>query len=237
MKKCDIVIEVLDSRDIEGTTLKTVEKWAGRRLLRVANKTDLAPKSTLKELESLGVFLLNCKSANLNAERKRVIEFILSKTAQRPLRVMVVGYPNVGKSTMINMLAQRRAARATSVAGTTTNIQWIRISEDILLLDSPGVFSKEENKESLVKKGAINVSSLKNPEFHAYKLAQKCLSDSVLRKWVSEYFDLILDESDAPEKLIEKIAERRKWLLKGGELNTLEASKALLRAFMEAPKH
>lgn len=232
-----MIIEVLDSRNVEGTRLPKLELEAGKkRLFKVVNKSDLASKEIIERLKANNFVLVNSKAANLKKERETLLSAILAHTKKRPLKIFVVGYPNVGKSTIINMLAGRKVARAAPIAGTTINMQWIRIAPDVLLIDSPGVFPAMENKDSLIKKGAMNINSLKDPELHAFKIAQKCISDPVLKKWLSSYFDISIDEKDTPEELLEKIARRRNWLLKGGELNRLEASKALLRALSQAPK-
>lgn len=231
-----MVLEVLDARNVEGTRLPKFELAAGKRLLRIANKADLASDEIISRLDNKGFVLMRSKAKNLEKERKKLLKAILRHTEERPLRIVVVGYPNVGKSTIINLLAGRNAVRAGPVAGTTSNVQWIRVSPEILLIDSPGIFPKMENKDSLIKKGAINIGSLENPEGYAFTLASKCIADEVLRKWLSEYFDISISTEDTPEGLLEKIAKRRNWLLKGGKLNTFEASMALLRAFAKAPK-
>jgi len=231
-----MVLEVLDARNVEGTKLPRFEFVAGKKLLRIANKADLASDEIISRLDDKGFVLMRSKARNLEKERKKLLRAILAHTEERPLRIVVVGYPNVGKSTIINLLARRNAARAGPVAGTTNNVQWIRISPDVLLIDSPGVFPIMENKDSLIKKGAVNISSLKNPEGYAFTLASKCITDQVLRKWLSGYFDISINIEDTPEVLLENIAKRRNLLLKGGKLNTFEASMALLRAFAKAPK-
>ncbi len=236
MKSSNIVLEVLDSRNVEGTKLKKFELEAGKRLFRIVNKADLASKEIISRLVASGFVLVHSKARNLKKEREKLLNAILAHTEQRPLKIFVVGYPNVGKSTIINLLAGKKVARAGPVAGTTNNVQWIRIAPDVMLIDSPGIFPIMENKDSLIKKGAMNVNSLKDPEVHAFKLAQKCITDQVLRKWLSKYFDISINEDDSPEILLETIARRRNWLLKGGELNRLEAAKALLRALSQAPK-
>jgi ribosome biogenesis GTPase A len=236
MKSSNMVLEVLDARNVEGTRLPRFELEAGKRLFRIANKADLASKEIIARLVMNNFVLMYSKAKNLKKEREKLLNAILAHTDKRPLKIFVVGYPNVGKSTIINLLAGKKVARAGPVAGTTSNVQWVRIAEDVLVIDSPGVFPIMESKDSLIKKGAMNVNSLKDVEVHAFKLAQKCITDLVLRKWLSKYFDISIDEKDTPEILLEKIARRRNWLMKGGELNRLEAAKALLRALSQAPK-
>ena len=234
LRKCEVIIEVLDARDLEGTRVRKLEHWAGReRLIKIANKIDLIGNETLKLIDKKEYLPISSKSDHKNKERKKILNAILAKGKERP-RVVVVGYPNVGKSTIINLLAGREVARATPIAGTTTNIQWIRLPYEILLIDSPGVFPEYEKRTELLRKGAINIDGLENFEFYALKVAQKCITDEKLSKWIEKYFDMKL-KSDKPEELIEEIAKRRKLLLKGGALNINEASKALLRAFSKAP--
>lgn len=234
LRKCEIVIEVLDARDLEGTRVRKLEHWAGReRLIKIANKIDLISDEKVKLIDKKEYLPISSKSNNKNKERRNIIDAILAKRKQKP-RILIVGYPNVGKSTIINLLAGREVARATPTAGTTTNVQWIRLPEDILLIDSPGVFPEYEKRTELLRKGALNVEQLESFEFYALKVAQKCITDKELSKWIEKYFDIKL-EDDNPEKLIEKIAKRRKLMLKGGILNINEASKLLLRAFSKAP--
>lgn len=235
LRKCEVVIEVLDARDINETRLRRIEHWAGReRLIKIANKIDLADTKTVSSLDKTEFLPINSKTGDRKKQRDRIIDAILAKGKERP-RVLVVGYPNVGKSTIINLLAGRNVVRATPIAGTTTNIQWIRLPHEILLMDSPGVFPEMEKRDELLRKGALNIEKLENFEYYGLQVAKKCLESSVLRKWLEEYFDIKI-ETNNPEQFIELIAKRRGFMLKGGMLNIVEASKALLKAFSESPK-
>ncbi len=236
LRKCEIVLEILDARDLEGTRVRRLEHWAGReRLIKIANKADLLDKDVREAIDKKEYLVINSKASNREKERKKILDAILEKKREEP-RVLVLGYPNVGKSTIINLLAGREVARATSVAGTTTNIQWIRLPYDILLMDTPGVFPEREERTELLRKGSLNVEQLKDFEYYGLKLAKKCLGDERLRKWVEDYFYIKLEHDDEPGQLLEKIAFRRGWILKGGTANIIEASKALLRGYSEAPK-
>ncbi|MDO8553916.1 MAG: GTPase [Candidatus Micrarchaeota archaeon] len=235
LRKCEIVLEILDARDLDGTRMKRLEHWAGReRLIKIANKCDLLDKSVLDAIDKKEFLRVNSKASNREKERKKILDAILAMKKTEP-RVLVIGYPNVGKSSVINLLAGKEAARAAPIAGTTTNIQWIRLPYDILLMDTPGVFPEREERTELLRKGSINVDRLEDFEFYGLKLAKKCLNDERLSKWLETYFYIKLDR-DTPEELLEKIAKRRGWLLKGGLPNKIEACKALLRGYSEAPK-
>ncbi|MBI4399814.1 50S ribosome-binding GTPase [Candidatus Micrarchaeota archaeon] len=236
LRRCEIVIEVLDARDLQGTRLRDLERWAGReRLIKIANKVDLLDPDALASFDHNEYLPINSKAIHREKERQKIINAIIAKNKKMP-RVVIFGYPNVGKSSIINLLAGRKAAHTSPVAGTTTNIQWIRLNPDILLMDSPGMFQEYETKEELLQKVAVNIDGLEDYEYYGVKLAKKCITDKRLRAWLEGYFDIKVEKSNA-EQLIEKIAKRRNWLLKGGELNLIEACKTLLRAYSrEAPK-
>ncbi len=216
----DVVVEVVDARDPEGTRIEYVEKLAGNKLLIVANKSDLNRTSSYVNV-----------SAKLRT-RKTLLDAIYSKCNKPRIKVLFVGYPNVGKSSLINMLAGKKAAKVSPIAGTTKGPQWVRIDEHIMATDYRGVFPPED-KLSLLLKSAINFE--KDPEYYGYLVAKKVLSDDMLLKWVCDRLDLgdfVGDE----ENFLVRIARRRNLFVKGGQENIAEAAKVLLRLLKESPK-
>ncbi|MFN7990904.1 MAG: GTPase [Candidatus Micrarchaeia archaeon] len=230
----DVIIEVLDARDIPGTRLPIAEKWAGsKRLMVVANKIDLLPEGAgPPKLWNKGMHF-SAKTAGEN-ERWDLIHAIMARTSSRPVRAILVGYPNVGKSSLINMLARRKAARVSAVAGTTKNIQWVNITPDLMLSDYRGLFPGRETEEALVRKGALNVQG--EEEKHAHAFALRALGNKVLRGWLEKRYDVSLAGAKDSEDVLSAIAMRRGWMLKGGVPNLLEACRSLVRAMMEAPE-
>ncbi|MDD5339986.1 MAG: 50S ribosome-binding GTPase [Candidatus ainarchaeum sp.] len=230
----DIIIEVVDARDVQGTRLPAVERMAGsRRLLMVANKTDLLPGGAmLPKLANKG-FTISATTANEN-QRQALIRAIMARTKTRPVRALLVGYPNVGKSTLINMLAHRSVARVSPVAGTTKDIQWINITPDLTISDYRGLFPKKEAKAELVRKGAMDVRG--DEEVHAHPFAERVLRSRVLRSWLERRFDVDLKAAHTSEGILAAIAARRRLFIKGGELNLEEAARLLVRAMKEAPE-
>ena len=230
----DVVVEIVDARDVSGTRLPLAEKWAGsNRLLIVANKADLVlDKSKLTPLSHNGIYVSakdqTAKTCN------EILEAIRKRARTLPARGVVVGYPNVGKSSIINLLAHRKAAKVSPIAGTTTHVQWVRVSEDVLINDYPGVFPKYEKESNLVRKGALNVGD--GVEGPAYRFLMEVISKPNLISWLEKFYDIDLSDAPDPDSILEKIARRRGWLIKGGEPNLDEAARSLVRAMREAPE-
>ncbi|MBI5227651.1 50S ribosome-binding GTPase [Candidatus Micrarchaeota archaeon] len=232
----DLIIEVVDGRNINGTRIPLAEKFSGsKRLLIIVNKLDLiiggAPKAVLPK----GSLYVSAKNPNRD-DRNIIIKAIMEKTHVRPIHAVLVGYPNVGKSTLINLLAKRAAAKVSAVAGTTKDLQWVNITDDLVISDYRGIFPEGENRDALIGKGALNVKG--DPEYYAHKFAEKILRSQKLRKWLETYYDIDLAKANVKysEDLLVLIATRRGFFIKGGIPNQMEASKSLLRSMMEAPE-
>lgn len=155
IKLVDVVIEVRDCRIPISTAHPSVAEWIGSRSRVIAlSRADLTPEAAraawrnhfakqdcpvrfvdakrgrgVKELKKLAIQ----EGAEVNNRRKR------KGLLPRPVRCLVMGYPNVGKSALINKLAGRKTAKSANKPGVTRNFQWIRISETIELLDMPGI--------------------------------------------------------------------------------------------------
>jgi ribosome biogenesis GTPase A len=201
--------------------------------MMVANKVDLLPKgSELSKLQNKGRYF-SAKTADEN-DRWNLIHAIMERTNNRPVRAILVGYPNVGKSSLINMLARRKATKVSSVAGTTKNIQWVNVIPELMLSDYRGLFPSSEPREDLVSKGALNIQG--EEEKFAYAFAEKVLGSPVLKKWLEKEYDIDLSPAKDGEGVLTIIALRRKWLLKGGTPNLEEAARSIVRIMMEAPE-
>jgi len=233
IKEADVVIEVVDARDIKGTRLPIAEKMAGsNRLVIVANKSDLLHKGEIKKLPK-NALLISAKDRS-DIERKKLIMAIMARANKKAVKALLVGYPNVGKSSLINMLARRKATKVSSIAGTTKNIQWVNVDDNLKVIDFRGLFPEKEGRETLVSKGAINVEG--EEEKYAHAFAEKILKNAKLRKWLEKKFDINIASAKTSEEILEIIAKRRNWYIKGGELNITEAAKILVRAMKEAPE-
>jgi ribosome biogenesis GTPase A len=232
--EADVVVEVVDARDIEGTRLRRAEIWAGsNRLLICVNKCDLLPRK--RKIILPGGSAVAISAVDRSGEsRKRLLEAIRKRARKLPARGVIVGYPNIGKSAIINLLAGRKAAKVAPVAGTTTGVQWINVSEDIMISDYPGMYPKMESRDDLIRKGAFDVRQ--DVEVFAVIRAKKALESPLNRRFLAERFSIDMKGIHEPEELLEAIARRRGWLKKGGEPNTEQAASALILALSEAPE-
>jgi ribosome biogenesis GTPase A len=229
IKEANVVVEVVDARDIRGTRLMLAESWAGKKLLIIANKKDLSENAKTPE----NCLLVSAKECDEKC-RKRIISRIMEGIAKRPVKALFIGYPNVGKSSLINMLAKRRAAKVSSVAGTTKNVQWVNVNDELKVTDYRGVYPKGEEHEELMRKGAVNVR--KDSELHAYSFAKRVLESERLREWVGEKFGIDMTGISDEDELFAAIARRRNLVVKGGEFNIEEAARILVRTLREAPE-
>ena len=184
-------------------------------------KIDARSKATLKQINA--VIQEACKE-KIERDRRRGI-------LNRPVRAMVVGIPNVGKSTFINSFAGKAAAKTGNKPGVTKGNQWIRLNKQVELLDTPGIlWQKFEDQEvglKLAFLGSINEDILNKEE-----LAGELVN--FIRKLhpglLSEHYSI--DENDKKEyEVLAAIAESRACLTKGGGFDTARAAKLLLDDF------
>lgn len=229
--KCEIILEILDSRFIEETRNPEIEKLIlakGKRLIYVLNKSDLADVETAKsKAESLGLYpfvlisVVNRKGSSELRERIK-IESKKLKEEHPKTNIGVIGYPNTGKSSIINMLVGRNVARTAPEAGFTKGIQKLKLSENIMILDTPGVIPDKKYSMSDLKKmstqtkiSARNYDKIKQPEFAVNELMKE------YPQVLETYYDIKADGDS--ELLIEK----------SGKFSFLEYSPEKVRVMLE----
>jgi hypothetical protein len=223
----DILLLVLDSRMAQETRNYEIEKKVasyGKPLIYVLNKCDLVDKTIVEQYKRKipnSVFI----SAKFHLGTVLLREKILSTAGRLNLeskvRVGVLGYPNVGKSSLINALKGRGSAKTSSISGFTKHIQKIRTSK-IILLDTPGVIPYKEDdllKHNII--GTIDHNKEKNPDIIAVSLMERF--PGVIEK----YYDVELC-SDKEDTLI-SIAKKRNCVTKGSKPDILRAAKMILK--------
>ena len=232
VKLVDLIIEVIDARIPVSSRNPELDK-IGRNKARVIilNKSDLADDGISRqwakyfEEQGAGCVLMDARNKKGVSEVKKVVaSTCAAKKARdaargiknRPVRAMVAGIPNCGKSTFINTYAGRSAAKTGDRPGVTKGKQWIRMGADLELLDTPGIlWPKFEDKEigsHLAMIGSVNSDILDMGEV-AFEIIEFLKTSYPGR--VSERYSV--DESHDSGKLLEEIAVAKGWLKKGAE--------------------
>ena len=248
VKLVDVVIELLDARAPLSSINENLGKLTqNKKKLIVLTKTDLAdPNQTKKWLEVLSkqydaILSIDLKSSNAEALlSKAVISLGKDKWAKemakgmkpQPIRTMILGIPNVGKSSLINRLAKRKAAGVQNKPGFTRGEQWIKVNKDFLLLDTPGIlpmsYENQKKAANLALIGAIREDILPNEQ----------LGGILLTFLKNHYPDALLSRFDINEitdrlTVLNQIALRRKIVNSVGENDLLRAEALLLKEFKD----
>lgn len=231
LKKVDFIIEIRDARMPASSKNPLIDELARNkpRLVILSKKDKADPKETEAWIHALNTDSSRAMAIDLIKEnfKGRIIseslklnEALIEKQKKRgikprALRAMVVGIPNVGKSTMINSLAGRKAAQTGDKPGVTKSLQWIKVGKDLEVLDTPGVlWPKFENETSGLVLAALG--SIKDDVVHMDDLALYCC------QYLSEHKPEVLLETygiekieDTPWETLQAIARKRGWLQKG----------------------
>ena len=231
----DIILEILDARFPEEMRNKDIEKRIkekGKKVIYVLNKSDLTRKRD-KELDPQ-VFV-SCKTrkgiTELRNKIKREAVKIQKQGVYHRVQVGVIGYPNTGKSSVINLLIGRASAKTGSEAGFTKGIQKLRLTGEIHLLDSPGVIPLDNysmvNEKKIahqVKVGGTSYNQVKNPEFSL---------NQIIKGNKKEFEKFYKIKFDNVEDLIEKIGKRKNFLKKKGEIDEDRTARAILKDWQD----
>ena len=244
LKMIDVVVEILDARiPFSGRNPNFDDIIKNKPRLLVLNKSDLADKSRTDIWikwyadNGLRVIPISCATGAglntvLNEARKLVQDKIdreKEKGRNRTLRLMMVGIPNVGKSSLINRLIGKASTKTGDRPGVTRGKQWLRIKGDAELLDTPGIlppkFEDQEVAKRLAYTGAIK-DEIMNTELLAYSLCDY-LRDNYSDEVCARYK---LDTVDGLEgyEVLEKIGKKRGFVISGGEIDMERAANMVL---------
>lgn len=259
LKIVDIVIELLDSRiPISSQNPDIAKITAGKKKIIVLNKCDLSDEKQNQRWVSyfkkkgIVAVLVDSNSGkgieNCIKEIEKIMEEQLQKQAAkgrtgRKIRAMILGIPNVGKSSFINRISKRTTAGVGNKPGVTKQKQWIRINEKIELLDTPGVlwpkFESEEVALNLSFTGTIKEDILQRTEI-AYQLVKVLLehyrNHLCERYGISEtYIEEILNQ-DQPEniniyEIMLEIGRKRGCMISGGNIDEEKTARIILDEF------
>jgi hypothetical protein len=220
VRKADIVIEVLDARMPElsrNRDLEGIAKKMNKELVLAFNKVDLVSRehyAYLKRKYKGAFFVSGTRNLGMSKLRNALYMMGKRKGVENP-KIGVVGYPNIGKSAIINALAHRAKAKISPIPGTTRGVQTIRAG-GLNVLDSPGVFPYGEDELKLGLLAAKNPDRLKNPELLACKIIEMFLESNKLA--LEKFYGVKLEEEagwDSYEIMLQ-IGQEKKMLMKGG---------------------
>ena len=246
IKLIDLVIELVDARiPISSRNPDIDELGKGKSRIILLNKSDLAdPVWNKKWVEyfaakGMGVLEINSRTGmgiksiqglvqevckeKIERDRKRGI-------VNRPVRAMVVGIPNVGKSTFINSFAGKACAKTGNKPGVTKGKQWIKLNKNIELLDTPGILWPKFEDQQVGLRLAL-IGSIRDEILNQDEMAIELI------EYLKNHYQGILadryqvDENEDKVKILEQIALNRNCKMKGNELDYEKASKIVLEEF------
>jgi ribosome biogenesis GTPase A len=240
MEKVDMVIEVLDGRIPQASSNPMIEKlriFRQRPALKILNKADLADPAATKEWiahynrqKDVTAVALSCKKP---ADVAKVPQLCLKLVPHRgtplkPLRIMIMGIPNVGKSTLMNALLKKRVAKVGDEPAVTKTQQRLYLGNNIVLIDTPGLmWPKIEHPSDglmLAASHAIGTNAIIEEEVAVF-LAEQLLARYAPLLAARYGFDIKGMDGVA---VVEGIAKRRGYRQKGGELDFEKAAHTLL---------
>ena len=248
IKIIDVVIELFDARAPLSSINPQLEKLiTNKKRLVILTKADLAdPIETKKwETELLkrydSLLILNLTDGNsTNTIVKAVSKLGQDKWAKdkakgmkpQPLKTMIIGIPNVGKSSLINRFAKRKAAGVQNKPGYTRGEQWIKVSNEFILLDTPGIlpmnYDDKKKAANLALIGSIREEILPNHDLVHILLSY------LKENYPNALFERFnIDKISSDTEVLEKICEVRKIVTSTGEKDILRAESVLLKEFKE----
>ncbi len=244
----DAVVEITDARIPQSSRNPEMDRLVGKKpRLVILNKCDAADDRItamwLDYYKSKNVLALamDCRSGKgANKFLPTLKELLKDQIASwqqkgmvgRPIRIMIVGIPNVGKSSFINRMAKSKRAKVEDRPGVTRGKQWVSLDADLELLDMPGVlWPKFEDKlvgERLAFTGAVK-DDIMDMEHLASRLLQ-FLNDNY-PKLIMERYNVETVENEEGYEILQKIGKKRGFLILGGEINTERAAITVMDEF------
>ena len=247
LKQVDAVCEIVDARIPVSSRNPDIDSiCAGKPRILVLNRMDLADPAATQQWtayfieKGMAVIATDCKTRKgiadfTPAARKacaQKLERDAARGMSRPIRVMVVGIPNVGKSTLINQISGRKGAKAENRPGVTRGKQWVTVDRSLQLLDTPGILWPKFEDPAVglklaytgaVKEGVIDLEEL------------ACALMELLHRYypdaLSERYKVQAEPGTPGYQLLEIAGKNRGFLLSGGKIHTERMAKVLVDEF------
>ena len=248
MKLIDLVIELVDARVPFSSRNPDIDELAaGKARMVLLNKADLADEAknaawaALFESRGIHVAKIDARNKGSLKQVQAVIQEACKEKIERdrrrgilnrPIRTMVVGIPNVGKSTFINSFAGKACAKTGNKPGVTKGNQWIRLNKQVELLDTPGILWPKFEDQTVGLRLAL-IGSIKDEVLQTEELAAE-----LIRFLAANYPGVLenkytITAAPDPYVMLGRIAESRHCLVRGNELDTEKAAMLLMDDFRE----
>ncbi|KAI1968281.1 GTPase required for pre-60S ribosomal subunit nuclear export and maturation [Ophidiomyces ophidiicola] len=236
----DVVIHVLDARDPEGTRCRSIEKYireeaAHKHLIFVLNKCDLVPtrvaaswvRTLSKDYPTLAFHASINNSFGKGSLIQLLRQFSSLHSDRKQISVGFIGYPNTGKSSIINTLRKKKVCTVAPIPGETKVWQYITLMKRIYLIDCPGVVppSNNDTEEDILLRGVVRVENVENPEQYIPGVLKR-----TQRKHIERTYE-IKNYTDAVD-FLSILARKGGRLLKGGEPDLDGVAKMVINDFL-----
>merc|ERR1711939_322522 len=239
----DVVIHVLDARDPDGTRCRSVEKYIReeaphKHLVFVLNKCDLVPTKIAaqwvrylsKEYPTLAFHASMTNSFGKGPLITLLRQFSGLHANRKQISVGFIGYPNTGKSSIINTLRNKRVCTVAPIAGETKVWQFITLMRRIYLIDCPGVVppSQGDTEEEILLRGVVRVENVEHPAQYVEAVLRRTQT-----RHIEKTYDIQASEwNDDPMEFLSILARKGGRLLKGGEPDVDGVAKMVLNDFL-----
>ena len=244
LKLVDAICEIVDARIPMSSRNPDIDAICGNKpRIIILNRMDLAdPEATKKWMayfrsRGMAAVATDCKTRRGIAEFQPAVRSVLKEKLERnaargmnkPLRVMIVGIPNVGKSTLINQISGRKGAKAENRPGVTRGKQWVTVDNGLLLLDTPGIlwpkFEDPEVGMMLAYTGAVKEDIIDIEELSCRLMT---LLSTYYPQTLIDRYGITIPENATGYELLELTGKKRGFLMARGEINTERMARVLL---------